>query len=163
MTTTIYTLTNNRQCRQAVHFLETSHIPFKEVRLVKEIDLSIIKQIASRIDDIDEIISLRCLLYPAYKTLAGKRSTKMSDIFQFIVDNPKILRVPIIMNEKAVQIGYNPDEIGTFLPRSVKKRAFLASLEEARKRDRIVFVEDQIVEDEEVEEEVEAYARETCG
>ena len=45
------------------------------------------------------------------------------------MDNPGILRRPIIIDEKRLQVGYNEDEIRRFLPRQV--RTF--HLEEAMK------------------------------
>ena len=34
--------------------------------------------------------------------------------------NPGLLRRPIIMDEKRLQVGYNEDEIRCFLPREVR-------------------------------------------
>lgn len=159
MTLIVYTLPNSKSCRHAIAFLTNNQVPFTEVKLKTELELGSLMRIASRVGDMDEIVSNRCLLYPAYETLIEKETTKMSDVFQFIIENPKLLKVPIMINEKAIQIGYNPDDIGTFLPRSVKKRAFLTYLEQARKHDRIVFVDDKIME----EEEVDVYAGDIVG
>jgi len=41
-------------------------------------------------------------------------------LFKLIQENPGLLRRPIIMDEKRLQVGYNEDEIRRFLPRKVR-------------------------------------------
>ena len=53
--------------------------------------------------------------------------------FELIQNNPGLLRRPIILDDKRLQVGYNEDEIRRFLPRSVRKlelQQALASYEE---------------------------------
>ena len=57
----------------------------------------------------------------------------MNDLFELIQNNPGLLRRPIILDDKRLQVGYNEDEIRRFLPRSVRKlelQQALASYEE---------------------------------
>ncbi|MCL6617102.1 MAG: transcriptional regulator Spx, partial [Anoxybacillus ayderensis] len=44
----------------------------------------------------------------------------LQDLFELIQANPGLLRRPIIMDEKRLQVGYNEDEIRRFLPRKVR-------------------------------------------
>ncbi|MEI2368187.1 ArsC/Spx/MgsR family protein, partial [Niallia circulans] len=44
----------------------------------------------------------------------------LQDLFGIIQNNPGLLRRPIIIDEKRLQVGYNEDEIRRFLPRKVR-------------------------------------------
>jgi regulatory protein spx len=44
----------------------------------------------------------------------------LQQLFQLIRENPGLLRRPIIIDEKRLQVGYNEDEIRRFLPRKVR-------------------------------------------
>ena len=44
----------------------------------------------------------------------------LNTLFTLIEDNPGLLRRPIILDEKRLQVGYNEDEIRRFLPREVR-------------------------------------------
>lgn len=37
-----------------------------------------------------------------------------------IIRNPRILKTPILIDDKRLQVGYKEDDIRTFLPRSVR-------------------------------------------
>ena len=45
-------------------------------------------------------------------------SMTISELITFIQKNPSILKRPIIVDDHRVQVGYNEDEISTFLPRA---------------------------------------------
>ena len=45
----------------------------------------------------------------------------ISTLIQLIEENPSLLRRPIILDGKRMQIGFNEDEIRAFLPRSYRK------------------------------------------
>ena len=42
---------------------------------------------------------------------------KMDELIAFITSNPSILKTPILMDEHRFQVGYNEEEIRTFIPR----------------------------------------------
>jgi regulatory protein spx len=44
----------------------------------------------------------------------------IQDLFELIRDNPGLLRRPIMLDDKRLQVGYNDDEIRRFLPRKVR-------------------------------------------
>ena len=41
----------------------------------------------------------------------------MDELIAFIKANPSILKRPILMDEHRFQVGYNEEEIRTFIPR----------------------------------------------
>ena len=44
----------------------------------------------------------------------------IQELYQKIRDYPGILRRPLILDEKRLQVGYNEEEIRRFLPRAVR-------------------------------------------
>src|SRR5699024_12767016 len=69
-------------------------------------------------DDTDEIISTRSKTFQ--KLNVDIESLPMKELYTLIMENPGLLRRPIIMDEKRLQVGYNEDEIRRFLPRKVR-------------------------------------------
>ena len=53
----------------------------------------------------------------------------LQQLFELLQSNPGLLRRPIIMDDKRLQVGYNEDEIRRFLPRKVR----VLELEKAQK------------------------------
>ena len=49
-----------------------------------------------------------------------KHEIPLNDFFRMIQEQPGLLRRPIIIDDKRLQIGYNEDEIRRFLPRAVR-------------------------------------------
>lgn len=45
----------------------------------------------------------------------------MNQLISLISEHPSLLRRPIIVDEKRMQIGFNEDEIRAFLPRSYRQ------------------------------------------
>ena len=45
---------------------------------------------------------------------------KTSELEQLIIENPSILRRPIIIDDQKIQIGYNDDDIRVFIPRELR-------------------------------------------
>ena len=55
----------------------------------------------------------------------------MKDLFKLISKNPGLLRRPIIIDDKRLQVGYNEDEIRRFLPRKVRELELVEAQEKA--------------------------------
>lgn len=77
----------------------------------------------------DDIISTRSKNF--FKKLnIDVESISVSELLHLIEQYPSLLRRPIIIDAKRMQIGFNEDEIRAFLPRSYRKQ----ELKEARMR-----------------------------
>ena len=78
-----------------------------------------IKEILQMTEDgTEEIISQRSKAYQ--KLNIDLDELPLKDLFDLIQNNPGILRRPIMLDEKRLQVGYNEDEIRRFLPRTVR-------------------------------------------
>ena len=69
-------------------------------------------------DGTDEIISTRSKAFQ--KLNVDIDSLPMNELYELIMENPGMLRRPIIIDHKRLQVGYNEDEIRRFLPRKVR-------------------------------------------
>ncbi|MFZ7944598.1 MULTISPECIES: transcriptional regulator SpxA [Bacillaceae] len=117
---TLYTSPSCTSCRKAKSWLEEHEIPYTERNIFSEpLSMEEIKAILRMTEDgTDEIISTRSKTFQ--KLDVNLDAMPLQDLFGLIKDNPGLLRRPIIIDEKRLQVGYNEDEIRRFLPRRVR-------------------------------------------
>ncbi|MEY8819333.1 transcriptional regulator Spx [Bacillus subtilis] len=117
---TLYTSPSCTSCRKARAWLEEHNIPFVERNIFSEpLSIDEIKQILRMTEDgTDEIISTRSKVFQ--KLNVNVESMPLQDLYRLINEHPGLLRRPIIIDEKRLQVGYNEDEIRRFLPRKVR-------------------------------------------
>jgi regulatory protein spx len=117
---TLYTSPSCTSCRKAKLWLEEHEIPYTERNIFSEpLSMEEIKEILRMTEDgTDEIISTRSKTFQ--KLDVNLDAMPLQDLFKLIKENPGLLRRPIIIDEKRLQVGYNEDEIRRFLPRRVR-------------------------------------------
>lgn len=117
---TLYTSPSCTSCRKAKMWLEENNIEYVERNiLAKAPTLEEIKEILRMTEDgTDEIISTRSKTFQELNL--DLDNIKLQDLYELIQAHPGLLRRPIIMDEKRLQVGYNEDEIRRFLPRKVR-------------------------------------------
>ena len=117
-------------CRKARAWLKKHDVPFKEHNIMTS-PLSkqeLISILALTENGTDDIISTRSKIFQ--KLDIDVESISVSELLHLIEQYPSLLRRPIIIDAKRMQIGFNEDEIRAFLPRSYRKQ----ELKEARMR-----------------------------
>lgn len=117
---TLYTSPSCTSCRKAKAWLEEHQIPFRERNIFSEpLTIEEIKEILRMTEDgTDEIISTRSKAFQELNVQLD--NMPLRDLYQLIQSNPGLLRRPILIDEKRLQVGYNDDEIRRFLPRKVR-------------------------------------------
>ncbi|MFC3884404.1 transcriptional regulator SpxA [Bacillus songklensis] len=117
---TLYTSPSCTSCRKAKAWLEENDIPYTERNIFSEpLSIDEIKEILRMTEDgTDEIISTRSKTFQ--KLDVQLDMMPLQDLYELIQQNPGLLRRPIIIDEKRLQVGYNEDEIRRFLPRKVR-------------------------------------------
>ena len=108
-------------CRKAKAWLKKHDIPFKERNifsepLTKEELLQILRMTEN---GTEEIISTRSRAFQQLKVNLDDLS--IDQLLDLVEKNPSLLRRPIIIDERRLQVGYNEDEIRRFLPRKVRR------------------------------------------
>ena len=48
----------------------------------------------------------------------------LDELYELIYHHPEILRKPIIIDQRRIQVGYNESEIRQFVPRRVRRHEF---------------------------------------
>lgn len=116
----LYTSPSCTSCRKARSWLKEHNIPFKERNIFSDpLSKDEIKQVLRMTEDgTEEIISTRSKVFQELKL--NLDDLTMDELLDLIQKNPGLLRRPIIMDEKRLQVGYNEDEIRRFLPREVR-------------------------------------------
>ncbi len=116
----LYTTPSCTSCRKARAWLEENNIPYVERNIFNErMSIQEIKDILRMTEEgTDEIISTRSKTYEELNM--DLDSLPLQELYQVIQQNPGLLRRPILIDEKRLQVGYNEDEIRRFLPRKVR-------------------------------------------
>lgn len=117
---TLYTSPSCTSCRKARAWLEEHNIPYQERNILSEpLSIDEIKEILRMTEDgTDEIISTRSKVFQ--KLNVNVETMPLQQLYKLINEHPGLLRRPIILDEKRLQVGYNEDEIRRFLPRTVR-------------------------------------------
>lgn len=117
----LYVSPSCTSCRKARKWLEDNDLEFKEKNIFHQpLTNEEIKQILSLTENgTEDIISYRS---QAYKNLkVDIEDLSMHELLDLFQSEPTLIRRPIIMDDKRLQIGYNEEDIRCFLPRKIRK------------------------------------------
>ncbi len=101
--------------------MEKNGIPFVERNILKEpLTVSELQGILRMtLDGTEGIVATRSKVYKDLDLDIDELS--LQELMELIQKHPRLLRSPIIMDEKRLQAGYQEDEIRQFLPRKTRK------------------------------------------
>lgn len=102
---------------QDIHFVERNIL--KKPLTVEELQ-GILRM---TVDGTDEIISTRSKIYKDLNL--DMDALPLQELLELIHEHPRLLRSPIIMDEKRLQVGYHEDDIRQFLPRKTREYQWL--------------------------------------
>ena len=120
MSVTIYTQSSCSSSRKALKWLNENNIPYTEKRITSQpLTLAEFKNILSMTEDgTDEIIATNS---NDFKNLAiDIEQLSIQELYNLIQQPPRMLRSPILLDEKRIQVGYNEMDIRRFIPRKVR-------------------------------------------
>lgn len=125
----LYVSPSCTSCRKAKAWLKKHNIPFKERNIFSEplTKEELIQILRMTENGTEEIISTRSRAFQQLEVNLDDLS--IDQLLDLVEKNPSLLRRPIIMDDRRLQVGYNEDEIRRFLPRKVRR----LELEEAQK------------------------------
>ncbi|HBL2972493.1 TPA: transcriptional regulator Spx [Enterococcus faecium] len=118
---TLYTSPSCTSCRKARAWLQEHQIPFVERNIFSEpLNSSEVKAILQMTEDgTEEIISTRSKVFQ--KLNMDLDDLPLQELLELVQNNPGLLRRPIMIDDKRLQVGFNEDEIRRFLPRDVRQ------------------------------------------
>lgn len=116
----IYTVSSCTSCKKAKTWLTQHQLSYKEKNIGKDgITREELMAILSKTDNgVASIVSSK----NRYAKSLGidLEDLPLSEVVDIILENPRILKSPIMVDDKRLQVGYKEDDIRAFLPRSVR-------------------------------------------
>ncbi|RLL42709.1 Spx/MgsR family RNA polymerase-binding regulatory protein [Oceanobacillus piezotolerans] len=111
--------------RKARQWFKNQDIEFEERNILREpLTVNELQGILRMtVDGTDEIISTRSKIYKDLKLDVD--SLPLQELLELIHKHPRLLRSPIIVDEKRLQVGYHEDDIRQFLPRKTREYQWL--------------------------------------
>ncbi|AYG00582.1 Spx/MgsR family RNA polymerase-binding regulatory protein [Lactococcus allomyrinae] len=128
----IYTVVACSSCKKAKEWLESHRMEYQEVNLLtdtisKEDFLEILSLTEGGTED---IISKRSRAY--HRLNIDFENIMLNDLIEIMDENRTLLRRPLIVDDKRLQVGYNEDEIRKFLPREIRQVEIKVATERVR-------------------------------
>lgn len=112
----IYTSPSCSSCRKVKKWFDEQKIPYVEKNIfaatLNEKELTDI--LVKSENGTEDIISERSKIIK--ESNIDVESMSVKELIGFIRDNPSILKRPIMVDDRRIQVGYNPDEIRVFIP-----------------------------------------------
>jgi len=112
----MYTSNGCASCRKAKKWLKDHNIEFIEKNIFTTLlNENEIKYILKRTDNgTDDIISPRSKIIK--ENNIDIESMTLDELVKFVVQNPSVLKRPIILSDRIMQVGYDSEEIDAFIP-----------------------------------------------
>jgi len=124
MTVTIYGAACS-STRKAKQWFTRQGISYKERNVLK--DPLTVEELQSilrmTVEGTDEIISTRSKVYKDLNL--DIEALPLQELLELIQEHPRLLRSPIMVDEKRLQVGYHEDDIRQFLPRKTREYQWL--------------------------------------
>ena len=116
----IYTVSSCTSCKKAKNWLNAHQLSYNEHNLGKEaITKEEILDILTKTETgVASIVSSKNRYAKSLDCDIDELS--VSEVIDIITANPRILKSPILIDEKRLQVGYKEDDIRAFLPRAVR-------------------------------------------
>lgn len=120
----IYTSPSCLSCRKVKQYFKKHHIDYIETNIInnKLKREDIFKMLVNSENGFEDIISVRSKAFT--EATVDFDDMTINEMIDFIIDNPTILKRPIIVTDKSLQVGYNDDDITMFLPPELRHCAF---------------------------------------
>lgn len=116
----IYTISSCTSCKKAKTWLNDHKLAYKEQNIGKEpLTREEILDILSKTESgVESIISAKNRYVKALDF--DVEDLSLNQVIDLILENPRILKSPILIDGKRLQVGYKEDDIRIFLPRAVR-------------------------------------------
>ena len=139
----IYTSPSCSSCRKVKKWFDEQEIPYVEKNIfaatLREEELRDILEKSE--NGTEDIISPRSKIIKESKIDIDSMSVK--ELIQFVRENPSVLKRPIMVDDKKIQVGYDPEEITVFIPRARRLANLSCSADECPKYVSCPHIQDQ--------------------
>ena len=126
----IYTSPSCSSCKKVKKWFDEQHIEYVEKNIFTSVlNPKELKEILEKSENgTDDIISKRSNIIKEGNVDID--SMTLNELIEFIKKNPSCLKRPIMVDDRKIQVGYNEEEIRTFIPREAREIAFKACSKE---------------------------------
>ncbi len=126
----IYVSPSCTSCRKVKKWFDEQKIPYEEKNIfAATLNPSELKDMLEKSENgTEDIISTRSKVIKENKIDINDMT--ISEMIEFIRQNPSVLKRPIMVDDKRIQVGYDSDEITTFIPRARRIAQMNCSIDE---------------------------------
>ncbi|KRM94102.1 transcriptional regulator Spx [Lentilactobacillus senioris] len=121
MTIDFLTTPSCTSCRKAKAWLNEHDVDYTERNIfvdpLSKAELKYILRLSET--GTDDLISTRSDTYKVFKKKIQEAT--LDELLDLLVKHPEMIRRPIMIDTRRLQVGYNDDEIRRFLPRKIRK------------------------------------------
>lgn len=132
----IYVSPSCSSCKKVKKWFDEQHIPYEEKNILSSnLNEQELKDMLAKSENgTSEIISKRSKVIKENNVNVDEMT--ISQMIEFIRNNPTVLKRPIMVDDKRIQVGYNKDEITTFIPKTqLFKQLYCETCETTDKKD----------------------------
>lgn len=122
----VYYVSNTNSGRTAMKWLDNHEIKYSERKITKKKPLKIeeVKMMLFHAENgFDDLINTRTKKFRELKINETEYSTRC--LIEQIIKNPSLLKLPIILDEKRLVVGFNEIEISCFLSKEYRRAKLL--------------------------------------
>jgi regulatory protein spx len=117
----IYTTPSCSSCRKAKKWFDNHKIEYREKNIfnIKLTHNDIMYMLKNTLNGFEDILSTRSKIFQ--NSALNLEEMSISELSEFIIKNPSVLRRPIIIEDDKLQVGYNEDDIRIFIPKRLRE------------------------------------------
>ena len=117
----VYTSPGCSSCRKVKSWLKEHNLKFKEKNIFTTLlNKDEIKYLLSRTENgTDDLISKRSKIIQENRVNIDEMT--LDELYDFVVQNPSVLKRPIIIDDRTLQFGYDAEEIESLIPPELRK------------------------------------------
>ena len=136
----IYTSPSCSSCKKVKKWFDEQQIPYieKNIFQIKLNEKDLKEMLIKSENGTDDIISTRSKIVKEKKV--DLNSMSISQLLKFIEENPSVLKRPIMVDDRKIQVGYNEEEISSFIPRAKRLAMWACSKENCEKYDNCDYI-----------------------
>ena len=109
-------ISNNRSSRNARQFFDDYQIPVMQIKISSKMTEDEMIDILEK--NPDEVTSISSIKSDSVRSLVHHFDhLRLSELVKILISDPKLIKTPIIFDDKRFLAGYNSEDIRAFLPR----------------------------------------------
>ena len=114
----IYTSPSCSSCRKVKKWFHDQNIPYVEKNIFSAtLNEDELKEILIKSENgTEDIISTKSKIVK--ESGIDLENMTIKELISFIRNNPSVLKRPIMVDDRKIQVGYNPEDIRVFIPRA---------------------------------------------